>query len=177
MRNRRWGLPDPDFDWPSMPRVLPGKGTSLAELIATTAAKTFTYVYDFGDDWEHKVKLEKTCEPAPGAAYPLLSHAAAASAHRRRTSSSPAPPARCHAAAARSCRLPGDDCTVVRNSLGWAAAGGTVSSKARATARETRCACKAQPSTVQSVIRAARSGSQPRLLHWTFRPHVLVLVL
>jgi Plasmid pRiA4b ORF-3-like protein len=71
-RNQRWGLPDPDFNWPGMPRVLPAKGTSLAELIATTGVKTFTYVYDFGDDWEHKVKIEKTCEPAPGAAYPRL---------------------------------------------------------------------------------------------------------
>ena len=72
VRNRRWGLPAPDFDWPGMPRVLPAKSTSLAELMAATAAKTFTYVYDFGDDWEHKVKLEKTCEPVSGAAYPRL---------------------------------------------------------------------------------------------------------
>jgi hypothetical protein len=72
VRNQRWGLPDPDFDWPDMPRVQPAKGTSLAELTAATGAKTFTYVYDFGDDWEHKVKIEKTCEPAPGIIYPRL---------------------------------------------------------------------------------------------------------
>jgi hypothetical protein len=41
-RNQRWGLPDPDFDWPGMPRALPAKGTSLAEFVATTGAKTFT---------------------------------------------------------------------------------------------------------------------------------------
>ena len=69
------GLPDPDFNWPGMPRVLSAKRTPLAELIATTGAKTFTYVYDFGDDWEHKVKIEKTCEPAPGAVYPRLTEA------------------------------------------------------------------------------------------------------
>ena len=74
-RGQRWGLPDPDFNWPGMPRVLPAKGTPLAELIATTGAKTFTYVYDFGDDWEHTVKIEKTCEPAPGAVYPRLTEA------------------------------------------------------------------------------------------------------
>jgi hypothetical protein len=74
-RNHRWGLPAPDFDWPDMPRVLAAKGTSLAELIAITAAKTFIYVYDFGDDWQHKVKIEKTCEPAPGVAYPRLTEA------------------------------------------------------------------------------------------------------
>jgi hypothetical protein len=71
-RNQRWGLPNPGSHWSGMPRVLPAKGASLAELIATTGAKTFTYVYDFGDDWEHKVKIEKTCEPASGAAYPRL---------------------------------------------------------------------------------------------------------
>jgi len=70
-RNHRWGLPDPDFGWPGMPRVLSAKAASLAEL-AATGTKTFTYVYDFGDDWEHKVKIEKTYEPAPGAAYPRL---------------------------------------------------------------------------------------------------------
>jgi hypothetical protein len=74
-RNHRWGLPDPGSHWPGMPRVLPAKGTSLAGLIATTGAKTFTYIYDFGDDWEHKVKIEKTCEPAPGAIYPRLTEA------------------------------------------------------------------------------------------------------
>jgi hypothetical protein len=68
----RWGLPDPDFNWSDMPRVLRAKGASLAELVAATGARTFKYLYDFGDDWEHKVKIEKTCEPVPGATYPRL---------------------------------------------------------------------------------------------------------
>lgn len=71
-RNRHWGLPVPDFGWPDMPRVLPAKDASLAELVTIASTKTFTYVYDFGDDWEHKVKIEKTCEAAPGVAYPRL---------------------------------------------------------------------------------------------------------
>jgi hypothetical protein len=83
-RSQRWGLPDPNFDWPGMPRVLPAKGTSLAEFVATTGAKTFTYVYDFGDDWEHKVKIEKTCEPASGAIYPRLIEASGRCPPRRR---------------------------------------------------------------------------------------------
>ena len=70
--DRRWGLPDPDFDWPDMPRVLTAKGTSLAELVATAGARTFKYLYDFGDGWEHKIRIEKTCEPVPGATYPRL---------------------------------------------------------------------------------------------------------
>jgi hypothetical protein len=71
-RNHRWGLPDPDFDWPDMPRVLPAKGSSLAELIATAGTRTFKYLYDFGDGWEHKVRIEKTCEPVADAIYPRL---------------------------------------------------------------------------------------------------------
>jgi hypothetical protein len=64
-RNHRWGLPDPDFNWPGMPRVLPAKGTSLAGLIATTGAKTFTYVYDFGDDWSTRSRSRRPASRLP----------------------------------------------------------------------------------------------------------------
>ena len=30
----------------------------------------FTYTYDFGDDWEHDIKLEKVLPPDPGAVVP-----------------------------------------------------------------------------------------------------------
>ncbi len=30
----------------------------------------FRYVYDFGDDWEHKLVVEKVVAPVPGATYP-----------------------------------------------------------------------------------------------------------
>ena len=30
---------------------------------ALGAKKTFTYVYDYGDDWRHKVKVEKKRDP------------------------------------------------------------------------------------------------------------------
>ena len=30
------------------------------------------YVYDFGDDWQHQVLLEKILEPEPGVRYPVL---------------------------------------------------------------------------------------------------------
>lgn len=30
----------------------------------------FTYEYDFGDDWVHKIKIEKVLDPVPGQRYP-----------------------------------------------------------------------------------------------------------
>ncbi len=75
-RDRRWGLPQPGFDWPDMPRVLSAKGSSLSDLVDSTGAKTFKYLYDFGDGWEHKVKIEKVCEPTSGVACPRLIDAA-----------------------------------------------------------------------------------------------------
>ena len=44
----------------------------MLELIEDTGAKTFKYLYDFGDGWEHTVKIERVGDPAPGIAYPRL---------------------------------------------------------------------------------------------------------
>jgi hypothetical protein len=30
------------------------------------------YLYDFGDGWEHTIKVERLIDPAPGVAYPRL---------------------------------------------------------------------------------------------------------
>lgn len=72
VRETRWGLPDPEFEWPGAPRVLPAKKFTLADLIGATGAKTFKYLYDFGDGWEHAIKIEKIVEPEPGVAHPRL---------------------------------------------------------------------------------------------------------
>jgi hypothetical protein len=45
---------------------------SLLEVIEDTGAKTFKYLYDFGDGWEHTLKIERVGDPAPGLAYPRL---------------------------------------------------------------------------------------------------------
>ncbi len=50
--------------------MLPAKKTTLAGLIEATAAKSFKYTYDFGDDWEHAVKIERLFEAEAGAQYP-----------------------------------------------------------------------------------------------------------
>lgn len=39
---------------------------------ALAGAKTFRYVYDFGDDWEHKIKVEKLWPDNPEFTLPML---------------------------------------------------------------------------------------------------------
>jgi hypothetical protein len=42
--------------------------------LVDAGAKRFTYVYDFGDHWEHAVRVEEQVPPSPGAA-PVLCNA------------------------------------------------------------------------------------------------------
>jgi hypothetical protein len=70
-RDIRYGIPDPDWDFPgSSPRS--AKQTTLASLLAQTPKKVFKYVYDFGDDWRHTVKLEALTAAEHQMIYPRL---------------------------------------------------------------------------------------------------------
>ena len=70
-RDIAYGVADRDGDFPgSSPR--PANKTTLADLLAKTRNKTFKYVYDFGDDWQHTVKLEALVAPEPQTTYPRL---------------------------------------------------------------------------------------------------------
>ena len=67
-RNVGWGLPDPDFgDGP-----LDAKKARLVDVLEDVGAKTLKYLYDFGDGWEHTVKVERIADAVPGMAYPVL---------------------------------------------------------------------------------------------------------
>ena len=69
-RTVAYGIPDPN--WPET-RTQSAKTATLADLIAHLKKnKTFHYVYDFGDDWLHTVKLEAVAEADPEIAYPRL---------------------------------------------------------------------------------------------------------
>src|ERR1700686_1957192 len=48
---------EPDTDFPQTPPVLREDRNNLAN--SRGALKTFRYLYDFGDRWEHKVRVEK----------------------------------------------------------------------------------------------------------------------
>ncbi|HEY2749819.1 plasmid pRiA4b ORF-3 family protein [Phenylobacterium sp.] len=71
-RDVGWGEPDPDerYDGP-----LEARKAKLLDLIEDMGLKSFRYLYDFGDGWEHTVKIERLGDPAPEAVYPMLLHA------------------------------------------------------------------------------------------------------
>jgi hypothetical protein len=70
-RDIAYGMPDPNGDFLGS-SSRPANRTTLAQLVAQTRNKTFKYVYDFGDDWQHTVKLEAIAVPEPEAVYPRL---------------------------------------------------------------------------------------------------------
>jgi hypothetical protein len=60
----RYGLPDPDPDPFMASRTLDEERVTLAD--ALSARRSFVYIYDFGDDWYHAVKVtkERSLDPA-----------------------------------------------------------------------------------------------------------------
>ena len=54
-----WGVPDPDgfYDGP-----MDAKKMTLEKLIDQTGTRTIQYVYDFGDDWDHSIRIERVGE-------------------------------------------------------------------------------------------------------------------
>lgn len=67
-----WGIPDPNFGGDE----LPADETTLAELIESTGARKIDYLYDFGDSWDHKIKIGRIRDPIPGELYPRLTDVA-----------------------------------------------------------------------------------------------------
>jgi hypothetical protein len=63
-----WGIPDPD--WPDGP--LDARKAKLIDILEDVGVKTLRYLYDFGDGWEHTIKIERLVDPEPGALYPRL---------------------------------------------------------------------------------------------------------
>ena len=64
----RYGIPDPDADWDFGPPARDARGTRLDE--AADAGTSFDYTYDFGDNWEHEVAVEKVLDTSPVASLP-----------------------------------------------------------------------------------------------------------
>jgi hypothetical protein len=63
-----WGMADPD--WGDGP--MDAAKSSLLDVLEDTGVKTLKYLYDFGDGWEHTVKIERIADALPGLSYPML---------------------------------------------------------------------------------------------------------
>lgn len=64
-----WTEPDP---YSGSEGFLPADRTSLKQVLESTGSKTLHYIYDFGDDWHHVIKVEKLIDAAPDTLYPRL---------------------------------------------------------------------------------------------------------
>jgi hypothetical protein len=62
----RFGEPVPDEDY----EVVDERSVRLSQ-IAPSDPITFEYLYDFGDDWEHEIKIEKGVDKQKGVRYPV----------------------------------------------------------------------------------------------------------
>jgi hypothetical protein len=60
-----FGEPDDEFGMP----IRSAKATPLRK-IAPDPGVAFSYEYDFGDSWEHRIEVEKVLPPEPGVPYP-----------------------------------------------------------------------------------------------------------
>ncbi len=70
-----WGFKAGGASWGDgdmMDFALPASKTTLRAVIEDTGAKTIHYIYDYGDNWDHTIKLERIVEAEPGARYPRL---------------------------------------------------------------------------------------------------------
>ena len=67
-----WGAPDPG--WSDGP--LNARKARLSDVVEDVSTKTLRYLYDFGDGWDHTIKIERLLDPVPGVAYPRLIEAA-----------------------------------------------------------------------------------------------------
>jgi hypothetical protein len=63
------GLPYGDPDTDGWPNVTAAQDILLAQVISQPGQK-FIYVYDFGDDWQHVLRVERILSPEANTLYP-----------------------------------------------------------------------------------------------------------
>ncbi len=68
IEGRRYGVPDTDWS-PEGDSTIPEETVILGDL-SRVGVRTFTYRYDFGDDWTHTVAVESVARAEPDVFYP-----------------------------------------------------------------------------------------------------------
>lgn len=66
---QRFGAPDPMEGQFGGPRTVSERSVKLFDVFARAGSKA-VYIYDFGDTWEHEIKIEKRLPPEAGRVYP-----------------------------------------------------------------------------------------------------------
>jgi len=69
-RDVGWSTPLPDVDGAG--DFLDARKAKLDDVLEDIGTKTLRYIYDFGDGWEHTIKVERLGDPLPGTLYPRL---------------------------------------------------------------------------------------------------------
>ena len=69
--DRQYGEPDPDA--PTGSKALRAKNLKLSTII-DRGIQQFAYLYDFGDNWEHEILVEKQIAADDGRRYPVFVH-------------------------------------------------------------------------------------------------------
>jgi hypothetical protein len=69
-----WSTLYPEADWPD--DFLDARKARLVDVIEDVGTKTLRYLYDFGDGWEHTIKVERLIAPESDVIYPRLIEAA-----------------------------------------------------------------------------------------------------
>jgi hypothetical protein len=69
-RDVGWSTPLPDVDGAG--DFLDARKAKLDDVLEDIGTKTLRYIYDFGDGWEHTIKVERLGNPLPGTLYPRL---------------------------------------------------------------------------------------------------------
>ena len=65
-----WSTLYPEADWPD--DFLDARKARLGDVLGDIGTKTLRYLYDFGDGWEHTIKVERLTGPEPSVLYPRL---------------------------------------------------------------------------------------------------------
>ncbi len=70
IREIGWGIPDPN--WSSGDDPLDARKATILDVLEDTGARTWEYVYDFGDGWEHTIRIQGVNPADPDTLYPVL---------------------------------------------------------------------------------------------------------